>query len=97
MRSMRGLAALRAPQLRRGLATTSKKIAVLPGDGIGPEVRRRALHSRHARPHGAHDMCDETQVMTEALKVLQRTSEVFPECQFACEEAPIGGAVIWTP
>jgi len=33
-----------------------------------------------------------TEVMTEAMKVLHRTTEVFPELQFAFEEAPIGGA-----
>jgi len=56
--------------LRRGLATASKtwKVAVLAGDGIGPEV------------------------MTEAMKVLRRTSEVFPDAQFTFEDGLIGGA-----
>jgi 3-isopropylmalate dehydrogenase len=56
--------------LRRGLATQAKtwKVAVLPGDGIGPEV------------------------MSEALKVLDKTSQIYPEAKFALEEAVIGGA-----
>ena len=33
-----------------------------------------------------------SQVMTEALKVLRRTSELFPDCQMTYEEAKIGGA-----
>jgi len=51
-----------------GTASQVKKVAVLPGDGIGPEV------------------------MTEALKVLSRTSELYPQCQFSYETGLIGGA-----
>jgi 3-isopropylmalate dehydrogenase len=56
--------------LRRASGSAGKvwKVAVLPGDGIGPEV------------------------MAEAVKVLRRTSELFPECQMEYEEALIGGA-----
>jgi len=61
--------------MRRGFArafsnASSKvwKVAVLPGDGIGPEV------------------------MTEAIKVLARTSELFPSCQMTFEEGKIGGS-----
>lgn len=49
-------------------AAAARKVAVLPGDGIGPEV------------------------MDEAMKVLGRTSELFPEVQLSFEPALIGGA-----
>jgi 3-isopropylmalate dehydrogenase len=45
------------------------KLAVLPGDGVGPEVAR------------------------EAVRILRALSQ-FSDCEFVCEEKPIGGAAI---
>ena len=45
------------------------KLAVLPGDGVGPEVAR------------------------EAVRVLHALAQ-FSDCEFVCEEKPIGGAAI---
>ena len=60
---------LRWPQLAsRCLSTKAKRVAVLPGDGIGPEV------------------------MSEAIKVLDHTSKLFPSCEMAFEQGVIGGA-----
>jgi len=49
-------------------SAAARKVAVLPGDGIGPEV------------------------MSEALKVLRRTSQIFPHCAMTFEEGVIGGS-----
>jgi len=59
---------LRAATRRLSTAAAPKKIAVLAGDGIGPEV------------------------MTEAVKVLDRACELFPSLSLEYSHALIGGA-----
>jgi len=67
---MRAVKLFRPLPLARAASTAAgpKKVAVLAGDGIGPEV------------------------MDEAIKVLGRTSELFPSVQLTYEHALIGGA-----
>eukprot|EP00966_Prymnesium_polylepis_P129704 2999651-Prymnesium_polylepis.1 len=96
---MRAAAAklLRPRQFVRAASTATgpKKIAVLAGDGIGEEVRCAALVPRHAVGKcGAGWRAP--QVMAEALKVLARTSELFPQVQLNYEHALIGGAAYAT-
>ena len=69
---------------------STKKVAVLSGDGIGPEVHAPRSVSLSHTLFMRDVPC--AQVMDEALKVLARTSELFPEVQLKYTHAPIGGA-----